>query len=211
MGWAAACNRSQPPTETVRQAPLLPASEDGVQRLFFALWPGSALRGEIARCAESMAREHRPAGRALDSGRYHLTLQFLGDFQPLPPAVMDAAITAASAVHSPAFDLVLDRAGSFPGSRVWWLGPSHSPHGLTQLWNALAGALARGGVRVRSPSAFTPHLTIRRDAPPLGAALPIDPMHWPVREFVLIASQPGHPYVVPHRQALDGLPPPAPQ
>ena len=79
-----------------------------MHRLFFALWPDEALRPRIAQAAASIVSEHAPGGRALKPDKYHVTLQFLGDFRPLPPSLVDSAKAAAAAVRSPAFELSLD-------------------------------------------------------------------------------------------------------
>ena len=171
-----------------------PAGDDATHRIFFALWPDTALRERIAATVVQLERGNPSGGRRLDADRYHLTLQFLGDYRPLRQSVLDAAITAAESVQSAAFDLVLDCAGSFPGARVGWLAPGAMPAALQALWDSLAGALARERVQVRSPAAFNPHLTVLRGVRKPLASTPIEPLHWPVREFVLIDSVSGaHP------------------
>jgi 2'-5' RNA ligase len=82
-------------------------------RLFFALWPAAALRKRIATTVAGLG-DNAPGGRRLNPDRYHLTLRFLGDFQPLRQSVLDDAIVAAGSIRLPPFDLVLDLAGSFP-------------------------------------------------------------------------------------------------
>ena len=53
--------------------------------------------------------------------------------------------------------------------------------------------------------AFVPHLTVQRDVRRHIAPAPVPPLAWPVREFVLIDSDPGRgtPYEVVGRWALD--------
>jgi 2'-5' RNA ligase len=181
---------------------LVPARDETVHRLFFALSPDAALRQRIAEVSLQLEREHAPGGRALKPDRYHLTLQFLGDFQPLRPSVVDAARQAADSIQLPAFDLSLDHAGSFPGSNVWWLGTHGVAPGLQALWDALGAALARVGVQVKSSQRFAPHLTIRRDVRRQVEPLAIGPLHWAVRDFVLFDSIPGQPYEALHRSRL---------
>ena len=119
--------------------------DDGVHRLFFALWPEPPLRERIAALTADLEREHAPGGRRLKAERYHLTLQFLGDFQPLPGRLVADACAAADRVRVPAFDLALDCVGSFRGSDVWWLGSRAGPDGLQRLWDGLGAALAQTG------------------------------------------------------------------
>lgn len=179
------------------------AAQDGMHRLFFALWPDDTLRERIGDVAAQLELEHAPGGRRLRADRYHLTLQFLGDFQPLPPRLVEDACAAAAAVRSAPFELALDCAGSFRGSNVWWLGSQAMPPGLQQLWDSLGQALLQARVRVKSSAQpFAPHLTIQRDVRRHIAALPIEPLRWHVREFAFIDSQPGRPYSVVGRWPL---------
>ena len=173
--------------------------DEGLHRLFFALWPGDALRDAIAEAAASLERGHAPGGRRSRAERYHLTLHFLGEFQPLPRSMLDAACAAADSLRLPGFDLVLDHAGSFPGSRVWWLGANEIPAELRLLHGALGSALARSGVSIRPSVGFVPHLTIQRNVNRPVAPIAIAKLIWPVREFVLVDSVPGG--IVPYRIA----------
>jgi 2'-5' RNA ligase len=160
-------------------------------RLFFALWPDAALRKRIATTVIGLERDTAPDGRRLNPDRYHLTLQFLGDFNPLRQRVLDAAIVAAGSVRLPPFDLVLDLAGSFPKAGVCWLGTSTVPETLQQLWSELGHALTSARLQVRSAPTFSPHLTVLRDVRKPLPPTPIQPQPWPVREFVLVDSVSG--------------------
>jgi 2'-5' RNA ligase len=174
-------------------------SPGDVQRLFFALVPPPALRDRIAAAAAGVEHAHPSGGRMLNPDRYHLTLRFLGDFDPLPPSLPDAARAAGDAVPLRPFELLLDHAGSFGRNGVRWLGGSGSD-ALQALWHDLGDALARRGVRLPRESAFAPHVTVVRDArAPLGRT-PIDPLSWPVDGFSLILSRPGRPYEILYRR-----------
>ena len=179
----------------MHQADLLGNDADATpHRLFFALWPDAALRGRIASTVAGLERDNAPGGRRLNPDRYHLTLQFLGDFQPLRQSVVDAAIAAADSIRLPGFDLVLDRVGSFPKAGVCWLGASAPPEALRQLWDGLGSALTSARVQVKSASDFSPHLTVLRDVRGPLPLTPIEPLPWPLGEFVLIDSVSGaHP------------------
>lgn len=167
----------------------LGAPSAGVERLFFALWPGDDLRRDIDATAGRLEREHAPGGRRIGPHRYHLTLQFLGDFETLPPSLAGQACAAAASVRTPAFDLVLDRAGSFRNRSIpWWVGCGEVPAGLLALWQQLGDALARGGVRAQSGKALVPHVTVIRDAARPLPSLPVEPMPWRIDSFVLIHS-----------------------
>ena len=171
------------------------AAAGEMHRLFFALWPDDALRDRIAATTAELIGEHAPGGRPLKPERYHVTLQFLGDFQPLPPRLRDDALAAAATVRAPAFELPLDCVGSFRGANVWWLGSHATPAGLRTLWDALGHALAQRRVPVKTNGGFVPHLTVQRDVRRHIASTPVAPaLSWPVREFVLVDSRPGRPY-----------------
>ena len=89
---------------------------------------------------------------------------------------------------------MLDRVGSFPKAGVCWLGASAPPEALRQLWDGLGSALASARVQVKSASAFSPHVTVFRDVRRPLPSTPIEPLPWPLREFVLIDSVSGvHP------------------
>lgn len=178
------------------------AGKDDPHRLFFALWPDVELRQGIATIAAKLEGDCAPGGRRLRADRYHLTLQYLGDYSPFPQVLVTQACAAADTLCLSAFDLQLDRAGSFAGSQVWWLGTQLLPDGLQRLWDGLGHALAKARVRVISPPGFTPHLTVQRDVRKLIPLTPVEPLAWPVREFVLIDSQPGRPYTVLRRWPL---------
>lgn len=165
-----------------------------VQRLFFALWPGAAVRRAIAAATRKLEATHRIGGRPLSPARYHLTLQFLGDFAPQAQSVIDAAIVAVDDVRMPGFELQLDRSGSFGGRRVGWLGPSRAPPALQALSTALGQALDRHGVPRENdgPGPWIPHVTVLRGMHAALPALDIPPLAWAVDGFVLVRSQPGH-------------------
>jgi 2'-5' RNA ligase len=174
-------------------------SPGDVQRLFFALVPPPALRDRIAAAAAAVERAHPSGGRMLKPDRYHLTLRFLGDFDPLPPSLPDAARAAGDAVPLQPLELLLDHAGSFGSNGVRWLGgPGNDA--LQALWRDLGDALARRGVRLPREPGFAPHVTIVRDArAPLGRA-PIDPLGWAVDGFALVLSRPGRPNEILYRR-----------
>jgi 2'-5' RNA ligase len=172
-------------------------SPANLRRLFFALFPPGSLRDRIAGAAAGVERVQPSGGRLLKPDRYHLTLHFLGDFDPLPPSLPEAARTAGDAVPPRRFEWLLDHAGSFSGNGVRWLGGPASD-GLQALWSELGDALARQGIRVVRRG-FVPHLTIARDArTPLGRTA-IDPISWVVDGFALVESRPGRPYEILQR------------
>lgn len=170
-----------------------PAASPDIHRLFFALLPDAATQARIAAAAAALHREHEAGGRLIGAHRYHLTLQFLGDASEFQAERAARAQAAAAGLDLPAFDLRLDRAGSFRNKSIpWWLGCERTPEALDGLFQRLGVALAKEGVRVESGRALVPHVTIVRDAVrPLHPPLAIDAIDWRVDAFVLVHSQLG--------------------
>jgi len=154
------------------------------QRLFFALWPEEPVQAAAAAAGRKIAEERGIRGRIMAATRIHLTLLFLGD---VAASAVDALREAAATVNTPAFDLALSRAGSFHRSRVLWLGPDPTPPELLALWLQLRTRVQH----LRLPHdtlALSAHVTCLRDIERAIKLTPIDPIAWPVRDFVLVHS-----------------------
>ena len=151
------------------------------QRLFFALWPDDAVRAELRAAQEAMPRR---GGRPVHVEDIHITLAFLGQVDPERRACMEAA---AAGVRGGTFDLLIDRQGYWPRPRVAWCAPSEVPDALGELVRCLNRALAPCAYEPER-RAYRPHVTLFRDS----RAVPEGPLarlvHWPCREFVLVAS-----------------------
>ena len=174
----------------MRQGGRAPAANTA-RRLFFALWPDEAVRRAIANLRSTLpvprgARLTRP-------DRFHVTVVFLGDFDPLPAAMRAAIQSAADSVRTRCFELLLDHVDSFAHARVDWLGPSRVPPALADLQDALDAALRSAGVPLKSSTPFVPHVTLQRNVRTRPPAMDVSPIEWTVREFVLVASMPGSP------------------
>lgn len=160
-----------------------------VRRLFFALMPDEATRDRLHHAAMLLKEVSSPGGRWINPRRYHLTLQFLGDFDGLPQALVTQACAAAGKVKLAPFPLVLDHAGSFRNRSIpWWLGPADEVPGLATLWHELGLELARAGVRVPGGQGFRPHVTVLRDAHHALPETPVAPVLWHVESFTLVQS-----------------------
>jgi len=161
------------------------------RRLFFALWPDETARRAIANLASTLPV---PRGARLTrTDRLHVTVVFLGDFNPLPDTMLASIQSAADSVRAHSFAMSLDHVGSFPRARVGWLGPSRVPAALTDLHDALSDALQSAGVPLKASTPFVPHLTIQRNVRTRLPAMDVPPIEWTVRELVLVASAPGSP------------------
>ncbi|KGQ20465.1 2'-5' RNA ligase [Lysobacter dokdonensis DS-58] len=158
------------------------------RNLFFALSPDPALRTALA----SHARRLHDAwgGRMTAPAKLHMTLLFLDTLPaPIEQSIVYAALTAGASIALPGFDLVVDRADRF-GKRVGWLGCSHVPQGLQTLHDRLVDACFAAGAPVRRENHYTPHITTSRE-PRTPSPHAIDPLHWRVDHFELMASAEG--------------------
>ncbi|MGH8081555.1 MAG: RNA 2',3'-cyclic phosphodiesterase [Lysobacter sp.] len=168
-----------------------PQTPVGLHSLFFALLPGDALRERIAGVTDGISAQYNAGGQRVGTRRYHLTLRFLGEAHEFQAERAAVACAAAAEVSAPAFDLQLDRAGSFRNDSIpWWLGCERFPQELQTLFDRLGVALAKHGIKAKDGRSLTPHVTIVRGA--LGHLHPpvaIEPMAWRVSEFALIHSE----------------------
>ena len=154
-------------------------------RFFFALWPG----GDAARALALAAADIAPGlgGKPTPMEKIHLTLAFLG---AIAPERVAAARDAADAVRGSAFELVLDRAGTFRRAGVAWAGPSRVDPALERLQESLARALRDRGFDLEARP-FAPHVTLARR---IDRALDVSgfaPVSWTVDSFELARSDAG--------------------
>ncbi|GAB6197358.1 RNA 2',3'-cyclic phosphodiesterase [Lysobacter xanthus] len=161
----------------------------GGHRLFFALWPDDTVRGALESAVGGVAA-FRGRGRRIAAAKYHLTLHFLGGWSGWLDAIAATARAAAAAVDARAFHLVVDRAGGFAGPRVGWLAPEGNS-GLDALWSALGHALDDAAVPYRVHEHFSPHVTVMREMRGRPEESVIEPISWPVEDFVLVHSHAG--------------------
>ncbi|GAB3383397.1 RNA 2',3'-cyclic phosphodiesterase [Lysobacter fragariae] len=159
--------------------------------LFFALVPDETTCRQMEAVTGDLRTRGAAQGRWLNPRRFHMTLHFLGTFHPLREDIVAGARKAADGLRESAFELTLDRAGGFARNRVGWLGSATVEPRLQQLWEQLRLALAREQLKVEGASRFVPHVTVLRDANGPLVEQAVAPIHWPVREFVLIDSQLG--------------------
>ncbi|HUX30578.1 MAG TPA: RNA 2',3'-cyclic phosphodiesterase [Thiobacillus sp.] len=157
-----------------------PAGPDTL-RLFFALWPDDATRAALNRAGKWLHQHW--GGRRMRADTLHITLAFLGS---TPAGQLDALAACADMVRTDAFELVLDQAGYWRHNRIGWLGVNQTPQHL-ELVGALNTALQGGGFAVDARP-HVPHVTLLRNSAG-GEALPCEPVHWPVRDFVLVVSR----------------------
>jgi len=113
------------------------------QRLFFALWPDSAVRRALAKSSrELLGRRIKP----VPVENLHITLAFAG---PVTAPVRDCLEAAAGEIHCAPFELEIDHVGHWPRPRILWVGPTHTPAGLWSLVEALNLAFDACGLQLK--------------------------------------------------------------
>lgn len=168
MAW---CGLSRMPTEAVSAA-----------RLFFAIWPDQAVREQIIAATKSAV--DAAGGRPIPPENYHITLAFLGS---VSAPYLAAVRRAGRVLGFPTFTLTLARTGYWPRSRIAWLGPLACPEPLRALVAGLWEPLAAVGLSAANPD-YKPHLSLARKVPGGLESRLLQPIEWPVTEFVLVRS-----------------------
>lgn len=169
------------------------------ERLFFALWPGEAVRDAVAARLPAMPKPAKPVSR----DNWHVTLAFLGETAPEQRLAFEKA---AESVASRPFELTLNRLGYFHRPKVLWLGAGTVPEVLAALHADLDASLAEVGFEP-DKRPFTAHLTLARKMPPPGDLPAVSPIAWPVADFCLVRSEldrRGARYAVVRRFPLTG-------
>ena len=168
---------------TMRQATASPPGRQTL-RLFFALWPGAALRKRIA--AHQALWSWSPPARPTPASKLHLTLLFMDGVDPA--RMPDLLRIGADAARGWAdFDLTLDRAAVWRPGGIAHLALQHPPASLLALHRTLAENVALRDVPFDARP-YSPHITLGRRAECLTAPIDFPPVHWPVRGFVLVQS-----------------------
>jgi len=150
------------------------------KRLFCALWPPAVPRAGLQDAAAGMCLD--AAARRVPAANLHLTLHFVGNVWLDDMACMRGQ---ARLVDAAAFELGIDRQGSFRKARVAWLGCSAVPDALFALQRQLGERLHACGYRPETRP-YHPHITVARKAGPIEEAPLRAPVWWRVDSFALI-------------------------
>ena len=153
-------------------------------RLFFALWPDDATRDALDRTGKWLHPHW--GGRRMRADTLHLTLAFLGN---TPLATRDSLLPHVDALRAGAFDLLLGQPGYWPHNRIGWLGCREISAPLAGLAERLRHGLSEARV-LFDAKPFVSHVTLLRQAEG-GPVSFCSPVHWRVRDFVLVASTRG--------------------
>lgn len=174
-----------------------PPPAPGPDRLLFALYPDAATARAIEAANIGLRREFGLTGRPRPPSILHITLRHVGDFIGPPSEVVEALKAAASGLVFPAFEVVLDEAVRFAGSRAFVLLAREAMNGaLIAFQRTLCERLDKAGASWRvGGAAFAPHLTLSYEDRDL--ALAVEPIRWTAREFTLVHSLQGQTRHVP--------------
>jgi 2'-5' RNA ligase len=153
-------------------------------RLFFALWPDAGLRPGLQHAADSILLAR--TARRVPATNLHLTLHFIGNVYFDDMACMRSQ---ARLVDAAAFELDIDRQGSFRKPRVAWLGCSEIPDALLALHRQLGSCLQTCGYQPEARP-YHPHVTVARKVESIGDTPGFAPLCWRVDSFALIEVQP---------------------
>ena len=175
--------------KTAPQPSLFGEPDEPTDRLILAIYPDRNAAHRIVAERQVLIRQHGLKGSVVDVERLHLTLIHIGDFYGLPQGIAAALKDAAAKVSAPACDVALNRAMSFSGppDKLPFVLLAEGAESLMDLQSVLRAELAKAGVRHKSGTQFTPHVTLLRDrlsAPEQS----IEPIRWTAGEFVLVHS-----------------------
>lgn len=158
-------------------------TEDGVRRLFFALWPDAAGRAGLVALQGQLVPG---TGRLVQGDNLHITLLYLG---ATPTERQRCLEEALNALRCAAFRLCLDHLGHWRKPQVLWAGASETPAALATLVQQLREVAAACGCEVESRP-YQTHLTLCRKVRNMPRDLPVmtAPISWVVDGFVLAES-----------------------
>jgi 2'-5' RNA ligase len=151
-------------------------------RVFFALWPGLAVRSALAEAAAGAQAEC--GGRATALSKLHVTLFFVGEVERARIGVLESC---AGAVRAEPFELDMGVLGYWRHNRIVWAGARQSPAALGSLAAQLTANLALAGIAAEDRP-YVPHVTLVRNARAATTHTRLNPPAWDVREFVLVES-----------------------
>jgi RNA 2',3'-cyclic 3'-phosphodiesterase len=156
-------------------------------RLFFALWPDSKVKSELA--AQISILRRNLAGRWIAPDQLHMTLAFLG---PTPAVRLAELLDIAGSCRAASFPLNLEVLEFWRKPAILCLTPSRVPDDLWDLAESL-GAKLKLAKFPWEARPYRPHLTIARkvSGEVRDGNAPLPAFHWQVDRFSLVESVAG--------------------
>ena len=159
-------------------------SDHSLVKVFFALWPTAAERGQLAVWQQPL--QHLCGGRAMNSENLHNTLVFIGHIEQ---SRLEALQLAAQEASGRAFELSFDTARYWGHNHIVYAAPSHMPPHLVQLVAELEQHLTAHRFKFDQRE-YKPHVTLLRNARWTDARLPVmHPVRWQIKDFALVQSE----------------------
>lgn len=158
-------------------------SDHTLVKVFFALWPTAAERGQLAVWQKPL--QHLCGGRAMHGENLHNTLVFIGHIEQ---SRLEALQLAAQEASGKAFKLCFDMAHYWGHNHIVYAAPSHVPPHLVQLAGELEQHLTAHRFKF-DQRGYKPHVTLLRNAHWTDAPLPeMQPVRWQIKDFALVQS-----------------------
>lgn len=160
---------------------------------FFALFPDDGVCDQIVAAANTLQAGRALGGRRVARIRLHMTAHFVGRYRQPDPTIEVRAIEAGERVACAPFEMVLDRAYSFPrdrGEAPGIFAPSAPSGALLSFAAKLRDEMAIAADMPRKGAAFRPHVTWLYSVDRIEQTA-IAPIAWCVSEFALAHTVPG--------------------
>ena len=156
-------------------------TEPKKSRLFFALWPDPEVLKALNHTRKTLGVNE---GKPVNPEKYHVTLLFLGE---IPEDQIPALKSLAEKAPFEPCELVLDQMEHWVRPAVLCLVATQTPPALDKLVEAMKRELRKMGIKTEKRP-FRPHLTLARKVRKRVVGRPVEPIHWPIHDFVLVAS-----------------------
>lgn len=164
------------------------------ERIFLGIMPDATAALQAEETTKRICDINEIRGKPLLRQRLHVTLQHIGDYKRLKSKVLYAASLTGTAVSMAQFDVIFDRAESFPAPprrdrpRRYPAVLRGGSEPLFELHRLLAAAMRN--LNLKPSDRFVPHMTMVY-ADKAITPQSVEPLRWTVREFVLIHSERG--------------------
>ncbi len=160
------------------------------RRLFFALWPGEALRAALAARTHPMLAAGE--GRAVPAGDFHVTLAFLGqvaEHRLAQALCLGAAVANEMGSRTSALAITFDHIEYWPRAQLVCAAAGPQSGGAAgQLAELLRTRLGAAGF-APDLKAFRAHVTLARKVRLPITERPFPPTAWQLSEFALVESR----------------------
>lgn len=149
--------------------------------MFLGFWPNEEQIDQLYAIQSVYAQ----MGRAVLPENFHITLLFLGN---VSNQGVDNLRHGLSSLRVQPFTVQLDRFGYFDKTKIFWIGPTHVPTQMSDLFRYVRQHAQRCDIRHLTKK-YTPHATLLRQCEGLSTQPIKQAIEWPIDEFHLIESR----------------------